>query len=338
MTLTIAPFGAGDDTAIEQAYEIDTAAWAVDVPDLPSCRQRFFGMIRHPMPGDVAVHLLAHLDGAPVGYLLLDLPQLDNTENASADLVVHPAYRRRGVGRALLDRGLDVLRERGRVRVSTMSAAHLPGQPDRPSPATAFATTVGATDALVDVRRRLDTRHLDQARLDALLAEARARTAGYELLFWQGGTPEEHLADVAYLDGRLLADAPMGDLAWEPEQIDAERVRGTDRALAARGRRRYHAGVRHQATGRLVAWTLLDVGASTGWHAFQQITIVDPEHRGHRLGLLAKIENLRHLLAHEPAVQAIDTFNADSNEHMIAINEQLGFQVRDRWSNWQLTV
>lgn len=222
--------------------------------------------------------------------------------------------------------------------MSTMSAAHLPGRPDRPSPATAFATTVGATNALVDVRRRLDTRHLDQARLDALLAEARARTAGYELLFWQGATPQEYLADVAYLDGRLLADAPMGDLAWEPEQIDAERVRGTDRALAARGRRRYHAGVRHQATGRLVAWTLLDVGASTGWHAFQQITIVDPEHRGHRLGLLAKIENLRHLLAHEPAVQAIDTFNADSNEHMIAINEQLGFQVRDRWSNWQLTV
>ncbi len=104
------------------------------------------------------------------------------------------------------------------------------------------------------------------------------------------------------------------------------------------GRRRYHVGVRHEASGRLVAWTLLDVGASADWHSFQQITIVDPEHRGHRLGLLSKIENLRHLLAHEPAVRVIDTFNAASNDHMITINEQLGFRVRDRWSNWQLDV
>ena len=37
----------------------------------------------------------------PAGYLGLDLPQLDNTDNATVDMVVHPAYRRRGVGRAL---------------------------------------------------------------------------------------------------------------------------------------------------------------------------------------------------------------------------------------------
>ncbi|MFG2063295.1 GNAT family N-acetyltransferase [Micromonospora sp. NPDC048871] len=338
MTLAIAPFGADDTPATEQAYAIDAAAAAVDLPDLPCCRQRFFAMIRHPMPGNRSVRLLAHLDGAPAGYLLLDLPQLDNTENASANLVVHPAYRRRGVGRALLDRGLDLLRERGRVRVSAMSRAHPPGQPEQPSPAAAFAATVGATDALVDIRRRLEVRRLDQGRLDSLLVEARTRAAGYELVFWQGDTPQEYLAEVAYLDGRLLSDAPMGDLAWEPEQVDAERVRATDRAIAARGRRRYHAGVRHRATGRLIAWTLLEVTASAPWHAFQQITIVDPDHRGHRLGLLAKIENLRHLLAHEPDLRVIDTFNADSNEHMIAINEQLGFRVCDRWSNWQLSV
>ncbi|TCB99046.1 N-acetyltransferase [Micromonospora zingiberis] len=338
MTTTITSFGAGDEAAIEQAYQVDIAAAAVDMPELPTCRQRFFAMIGHPMPGNSPVHLLARLDGEPAGYLTLDLPQLDNTENASADLIVHPAYRRRGVGRALFEHGLGVLRERGRKRVSAMSTENLPGQPDRPAPAAAFAARVGAANALVDVRRRLDSSQLDQQRLDSLLADAWTRAAGYNLLFWQGRTPDDLVADVAYLDGRLLADAPMGDLAWEPEQIDAERVRGTELALEARGRRRYHAGLRHQATGRLVAWTLLEVGASADWHAFQQITIVDPDHRGHRLGLIAKIENLRHLLTHEPAVRAIDTFNADTNEHMIAINEQLGFRVRDRWSNWQLNL
>ncbi|MDG4794242.1 GNAT family N-acetyltransferase [Micromonospora sp. WMMD1082] len=339
MTITITPFGAADQPAIEQAYQVGADYVAADLPDQPPfCRQRFMAIFHQPMPGAESVALLARIDGAPAGYLLLDLPQLDNTENASAELIVHPAYRRRGVGRALFAHGLGVLRGQGRKRVSAMSAAHLPGEPDRPSPATAFAATVGAVDALVDVRRRLHTADLDQTELDALLAGARDRAVGYEVVFWRGSTPEEFVADVAYLDGRLLADAPMGDLAWEPEQVDAERVRGTERALEARGKRRYHVGVRHEASGRLVAWTLLDVGAAADWHAFQQITIVDPEHRGHRLGLLAKIENLRHLLAHEPAIRVIDTFNADSNDHMIAINEQLGFRVIDRWSNWQLTI
>ncbi|RIV37251.1 GNAT family N-acetyltransferase [Micromonospora radicis] len=339
MTVTITPFGAADEAAIEQAYQVGAAWVAADLPDYPPfCGRRFRAVFRQPMPGHEPVALLAHLDGVPAGYLLLDLPQLDNAENASADLVVHPGYRRRSVGRALFEHGRVALRERGRKRVTAMGPEHLPGEPDRPSPATAFAAATGAANALVDVRRRLDTTGLDQRRLDSLLAEARARAAGYEVVFWRGATPDEFVADVAYLDGRLVVDAPMGDLDWEPEQVDAERVRGAELALAARGKRRYHAGVRHQASGRLVAWTLLDVGASADWHAFQQITIVDPDHRGRRLGLLAKIENLRHLLAHEPAVRAIDTFNAASNNHMIAINEQLGFRARDRWGNWQLEL
>ncbi|GIJ28099.1 GNAT family N-acetyltransferase [Micromonospora qiuiae] len=339
MTITVTPFGAADEPAIEQAYQIGVAQVAADLPDFPPfCRRRFMALFHHPMPGSEAIHLLAQIDGEPVGFLALDLPQLDNTENASADLVVHPAYRRRGVGRALYEHGLDVLRERGRKRVSAMSPTQLPDEPDRPSPGSAFATSLGAVDALPDVRRRLDTADLDQAKLDSLLADARSRSTGYEVLFWRGRTPDELVADVAYLDGRLLADAPMGELAWEPEQVDAERVRGTEQVLEARGKRRYHVGVRHEASGRLVAWTLLDLGAAADWHAYQQITIVDPDHRGRRLGLLAKIENLRHLLAHEPAVRAIDTFNAATNDHMIAINEQLGFRVLDRWSNWQLTI
>ncbi|WP_341717858.1 GNAT family N-acetyltransferase [Micromonospora sp. FIMYZ51] len=339
MRISVTRLGAADEAAIEQAYQVGAAQVAADMPDFPPfCRRRFMTLLRQPMPGNEPIHLLARVDGEPAGLLMLDLPQLDNTDNASAELVVHPAYRRRGVGRALYEHGVAVLRERGRRRVSAMSQAHLPGQPDRPSPGSAFALSVGAVDALPDVRRRLDTARLDQAHLDALLAEARGRATGYEVLFWRGDTPDELIADVAYLDGRLLVDAPMGDLAWEPEQVDAERVRATEQVLEARGRRRYHAGVRHTASGRLVAWTLLDLGAAADWHAYQQITIVDPDHRGHRLGLLAKIENLRHLLAHEPAVRAIDTWNAASNDHMIAINERLGFRVLDQWSNWQLSL
>lgn len=332
MGITITPFGPADDQAIDAVVRIEAAAAAVDLPDFPLfCPQRLIGSVRHPMPGDAPVHLLAHLDGEAVGVLKLELPQLDNTENAAIELTVHPAARRRGVGRALFDRATELAREHRRKRLTAMT-------PDTAPAGTAFAQMLGADSVLADVRRRLDIDRLDPAALARLQAEAQGRAAGYQVVLWRGHTPEEDLADIAYLEGRLVADAPMGDLAWEPERYDAERVRAAEIALDARGRRQYHTGIRHQASGRLVAWTVLDVAATVDWHALQQITIVDPEHRGHRLGLLAKLENLRYLRDHEPAVRVINTFNAAANDHMITINEQLGFRVADRWTNWQLTI
>ena len=45
----------------------------------------------------------------------------------------------------------------------------------------------------------------------------------------------------------------------------------------------------------------------------QNITIVDPAHRGHRLGMVVKLENLRHAREHRPQLAAVDTANAASN-------------------------
>jgi GNAT superfamily N-acetyltransferase len=339
MGLTIAPIDPADTGALDAAYRIRAAAQAADVPDFPPlCRRRADAAIRHPMPGIVSVAALARLDGEPVGYANLFLPQLDNTDNATVDLFVHPAYRRRGVGRALLAHGARLLRERGRKRVVAMAVSGLPGGPRRDGAGDAFAAAVGARAALAVARRRLDTARLDRAALDALAADAESRSAGYRAVRWRDYTPEEYAADVAYLEGRLTTDAPLGDLEWEPERIDVARLRETERGLDARGRRRYHHGAVHVASGRLVAWTLLDLGASVPWHAFQQITIVDPAHRGHRLGLLVKIGNLRYALAHEPELRAVDTINAAENAHMIAINERLGFRPVDAWTDWQLTL
>ncbi|MGC4748795.1 GNAT family N-acetyltransferase [Micromonospora sp. DT201] len=339
MSIMIASFDGADRASVDEAYLIGAAASVLDLPDLPPfCRRRFDAMFHSPMPGSQSLWALARLDGVPAGYLRLDLPQLDNTDNATADLVVHPELRRRGVGRALHEYGVRLLLEHGRKRVVGMTVSALPDGPARSVAGDAFAASTGAQPALAEVRRRLEVAEIDRVALRAALAEARPRAEGYKSVCWQGATPQEYVADIAYLDGRLLMDAPMGDVQWEPEQVDAERIRGNDRALDARGRRRYHLGMRHEASGRLVAWTLLDVGPSADWHAFQQITLVDPAHRGHRLGLIAKAENLHHLLTHEPAVRVIDTWNAASNSYMVAINDQLGFRPVDSWTDWQLIL
>jgi hypothetical protein len=51
-----------------------------------------------------------------------------------------------------------------------------------------------------------------------------------------------------------------------------------------------------------------------------------------------KVEMLDLLAAHEPAVRHILTGNADSNQHMIAINEQLGFEAGPVYRDWQLDL
>jgi hypothetical protein len=179
---------------------------------------------------------------------------------------------------------------------------------------------------------------VDTASWDRLWDEALPRAAGYTPVRWVNDAPEEYVADVAHLDGRLTIDAPMGDLDIEPEKVDVARVRASEEVIRKRGRRVYHAGVVHDATNRLISWSAIAFDAGHTEHGWQNITIVDPDHRGHRLGLIVKIENMRQVLAHEPGVRLINTWNAAENAHMIAINETMGYRAVDGWVEWQQDV
>src|SRR5688500_19070929 len=115
MDIAVKPMDTADDKAVEQAYQIVEAVLAADVPDFPPVgRQRFLAELRHPWPGTAHEGALATVDGVAAGYATIELPQLDNIENAEADITVHPEYRRRGVGRAMYAHILSVARAMGR--------------------------------------------------------------------------------------------------------------------------------------------------------------------------------------------------------------------------------
>jgi len=328
-----------DAVGLRQAFDVVAESQAADVPDFPPlCPLQFFGSIHHGWPGGRKVYALGRLGDKPVGFLELALSDADNTTTAEIRIEVLPAHRRRGVGRALLDHAQELARSEGRKHLIGMAVTTMPGGEPRPEVGNPFAEAFGAKVALVDVRRRLTVETLDHSALDKLLDGAHAASAGYTVVGWSDRAPDEYAADAAYLDGRLLTDAPLGDLAFTEAKIDTERFRAQEAARAARGRRQYLTAARDENSGKLVAITAIDVGATSPWHAFQQITLVDPDHRGHRLGALVKVENLRTVLAAEPRLQVIDTWNAAVNSHMIAINESLGFRPVDHWNNWQLSL
>ncbi|MFB9239830.1 GNAT family N-acetyltransferase [Plantactinospora siamensis] len=340
MTIEVLPFDPADQGDVEQAYRIRVASLAAAAPDFPApSRRSFLTALRHPLPGHEFQRFLARLGGVPAGFAVLELPLLDNTGNAEVELDVHPDHRRRGLGRALHQRVVAAACDRGRKWLVGEAVSGLPGAPSRDPAGAGFARAMGARVALSEVRRRLEVPAVDWPALDRTVAAAWQRASGYSLLRWVGPTPAEHLADIAYLNSRLNTDAPTGELAWEAEKLDAERQAAVERALITeRGRPAYGVAARHDATGRLVAWTQLVRAESSAWHALQQITLVDPEHRGHRLGLIIKIENLRYAVAGEPELRAIDTWNAAVNDHMISINEILGYRPIDAWEAWQLPL
>ncbi|WP_030441149.1 GNAT family N-acetyltransferase [Actinoplanes subtropicus] len=319
MSLLVGPLVAPAD-----AYEIFRACEVHDKPDIPVIsRDNFVARLVHPWPGSDHEHYLAYVDGAPVGYVDMEIPNLDNLGDVQVQLSVLPGYRRRGVGRALIDMVVERARAAGRKSVvGRVLSRHPDGS--------MFAAAMAAKPGLEEVRSRLDLRRVDQTRLDRRYAEAWRHAAGYRLTHWTGVPPAKIIHDVAYLDS-LLDDLPPA-----PARPDAERIREGELRAARRGRISYHAGVLYGS--RLVAWTKIAGDAVGEAHAWQNITMVEPAHRGRRLGTLVKIANLGHVRSLRPGLERIDTCNAASNEHMLRINRAIGFRPIDSLTYWQMTL
>jgi GNAT superfamily N-acetyltransferase len=337
--LTIAPLDPANAAEFEAAYQVLVAAREHDVPDLPRpCRNRFQVQTEVPWPGEESLRSIARDGNDVVGFLDINFPTLDNLENAFVDIVVPPRHRRRGVGRLLYEHTVATVRAEGRRRIMAFTAFPLPDGAPREAAGSEFAAALGMTSALDEVRRRLDVAAVQPAVLDRMLADAWARADGYSLVRWTDRVPDDCVDDVAALDSQFIDEAPMGDLAIEAEKVDRDRVRALEAARTRYGSRPFSTALRHDATGRVVAWSALTQEHSHVEHAWQGITLVHPGHRGHRLGLISKIENLRYARQHLPRLRYIDTWNAAVNEHMIAINEAMGFRPVDAWHNWTQDV
>jgi GNAT superfamily N-acetyltransferase len=335
--LSLAPIEPSDEEAVRHWYELRCSVVRADLPDdPPPCWVYERGSLRYPSPGVAETIWLVRDAGSVVGACVLRLPMLDNLHNAEGEILVAPEHRRRGIGRALLAHLRGEATRHGRIRLVGSEVGH-PLDPAAPDPAGRFAVACGAAPALVETVRRLEVDSVDPAVLARLDAQARAKSQVYSLVQWVGATPQRWLDDVAYLTGRMSTDAPLDDLQWDPEVYDAARIQADDASSLARGLHMVTTAA-VQSTGKLVAFTLIVGLATSSWFAGQWNTIVAAEHRGHRLGTLIKVANLRHARDLRPELRVIDTCNADSNPHMIAINEAMGFRPHRRMAEWQLDL
>jgi GNAT superfamily N-acetyltransferase len=318
-----------DTRDLAGAVSVREAARRVDAPHTPYVPTRvFLAELTYGWdsePTETAVQ--RDKTGRPVGLLRVELPNWDNTHIGLVDVQVDPRDRRQGIGGALFEAGLQRLREAGRTTLLAESVDCVA--------TVGFAASVGLERAQDVVQRRQDLSAVDWTRLDAAYDDARAHAGGYELLRLPGRVPESMRAAVCEM-AAAINDAPVDGLDIEDEVITPERQITFEHMHDLLGRRVYRLVARDTATGELAGVTTVAIDSEQPWHAEQYDTSVVRAHRGRRLGVLLKIAMLRWLREQEPQLTEVTTWNAASNDHMIGVNELLGYEVAMTGVEWQL--
>ena len=260
-------------------------------------------------------------DEQAVGYIELYSQHWDNPQMLGLGVETHPDHRGRGVGDALLKRAVGIARAEGRTQLlgDAWADSHRARFWERHQyPVAARASN-----------RRLVLTDLNHVELAELLARAEGASPGYELVDLPNPAPDELVDDLLTLH-LAMNDEPLDDLQLHDAQWPADRFRAFEQAMTVRGCRLHRLLARCTSDGELGGHTVVVVEEDRPWVGFQEDTAVVAGHRGHKLGLRLKIEMLALLAEREPQLRHIDTWNADSNRHMIAVNDAIGCVVVGR--------
>lgn len=284
---------------------------------------------------------------AVVGAIILELPLVDNTSFASANVWARPGADCRA---ELLDAALELAAREGRTTF-LLETDHPPAGPDAELleprsgtgrlPADEITRLAASRGFALEQVERISTFRFpaDDGALATLRDEAATHAGNdYTIHLWQGPTPERWLAELAALIGRMSVDAPLAGIDYEPEAWDAERVRARDARRTEKDRGGLTVVAEHLASGHLAAFTEVEWPLASPEVAFQFDTLVAGPHRGRRLGMLVKTHQLLELARIRPELRRLHTWNATENRHMLAINEALGFTVTGHSGEWQRTL
>ena len=323
-----------DDLAqVATVAAIQEAARQVDDPEeFPPIPEMLAAYIRYGWDLDPEEHFLYIPEGAtePVGVLVVDLPTRDNLHLVWAQIFIHPDHRRRGHGSVIMNEALRITREAGRNTIWVAA-----GEDDQG--AQCFVERFGFRYASHDARRRQVLADVDDTEVRRLLASAEAAAADYYLQRLRPPTSDELLSELVEVTA-AINDAPMGELTYEDEKFDLQRVQDLETALLGRAECGYRVIARHRETGEVGGHTMVITDPLRSHVGMQADTAVARHHRGHRLGLLLKIDMMRWLAEVEPQLKVIETWNNADNRFMINVNEALGYRLSRIFNVYELRL
>ena len=320
MPLEICEVDPHDEAALRGWWEVGKTANAVR----PGKPWPVWEMSRVALPAHNPEHgisLLAAMDGGrAVGSGLLTRSLKENLHVAMAFVYVLPDRCREGIGTDLA-RELEGLAARD-GRTTIQSEAYLP--PGGSAPAEGFAKALGYAVASRESMKELEMTDY-AARRAAAVAQVGGAADDYRIVTFDTSCPEDHLASFGDLLGMLIGEIPMGDLDLDESEWTPERLRAAENRRVTIGRHVLTA-LAIAPDGSVAGSSDVRIDDTDGTHGQVGVTLVDPVHRGHRLGLALKIATHDLAMATYGDLDAVDTCNAEANAHMNAVNDALGYR------------
>ncbi|WP_439938414.1 hypothetical protein ACS3YM_02250 [Nocardia sp. N13] len=319
MAVDIEQLNPRNEAALRAWWEVGHAATA----DRPGKPWPVWEQSRVALPADNperGITLLGAIDGREmVGAGLLTRSLKDNLHSAMAFAFTRPDRTREGIGRRLVEE-LELVAA-GDGRTTIQSEAYLP--PGGSAVPEEFARTMG-----YDVASRESIKELALSdylgRRAALAASARVPD-GYRILTFDTVCPDEHVESFGRLLGMLMSEVPLGELDLQSSEWSVHRIRAAEQRQVDIGRH-VHTAMAIAPDGAVAGVSDVRVDDTDTVAGQVGITIVDPAHRGRRLGLALKLATHDLAAATYPDLATVDTSNAEVNSWMNAVNEALGYR------------
>jgi GNAT superfamily N-acetyltransferase len=275
---------------------------------------------REPSTRSRHTYVVAWVDGHPVATMDVLVFTQDNPHLLELEINVLPEHRRRGIGRALHEEAVRLAD--GRTTFIGEATEPVGGGTSAARP---FAESLGYSSVHLEHHLVLD--------LPAAPPPVDGDD-GWVLRTWVDTCPLDLRARFVRLRNQMEQDVPRGDLDVAPSAYTAERLAEEEVRMA-----------KAYTTLAAVAEKDDELGGYTkivlphgGDYAWQDDTLVMPEHRGHRLGLRLKAATLKLITTGYPERNAIHTWTDPDNAAMYRTNERFGFRPVEQMHEMQRKI
>jgi GNAT superfamily N-acetyltransferase len=265
-----------------------------------------------------------------VAYCEMDVEHTgDNEHLAFFRIEILPEYRCRGFSREMLRMILPFATKNNRRLLMSNTSDRVPA-------AAIFMERIGARRGQESHINQLKVSEFDRRLMERWLQQGEPLASEFELGFWEGSFPEEHIVEVAALMQELANDQPRDALEMEDTNITPDFIRQMEKNMMATGEQVWTLYALDRNKGKLVGWTFVFWNPNRPYLLNQGFTAVDEAYRNKGLGRWLKATMIRKILDDRPQVEFIRTRNANSNAPMLKINDEMGFKPYISNTLWQV--